>query len=237
MRLNQDTVISIDPTSNDAIPCDDTTELLSKRIPIIFVPYAERHVETYHEWMQSPELLDLTASERLSLSDEYESMKHWRDDPTKLTFIILDPTVGPNFMAGDVNLCLVNDEDIGDNVGEVEVMIAESKSRRKGLAQLAILVIMSYASRYLNVQKFIAKILHKNYASINLFMNKLRFREYRNVKAFGETHLYRDLDEELRSVLDKVWSLCQVQSFKSSLLFDLALDNANGRSCDPHNVL
>lgn len=237
MRLNQDTVILIDVVEGNGTERDETTKQLFKQTPIAFVPYTEKHVKIYHDWMQSSELLDLTASERLSLSDEYKSMKNWREDPTKLTFIILDPSVGPNFMAGDVNLCLLNDEDIGDNVGEVEVMIAETKSRRKGLAQLAILLIMCYANRFLNVQKFIAKILRTNHASIDLFVNKLGYREYRRVDAFEEIHFYRDLDEELRTTLHKVWTMSRVQSFQGSSFFNLALDNADDHCSDSDNAI
>jgi hypothetical protein len=36
------------------------------------VPYRKQHVATYHAWMQRDELLASTASERLTLEEEYE---------------------------------------------------------------------------------------------------------------------------------------------------------------------
>lgn len=43
----------------------------------------------YHEWMQDPFLLDATASEPLTMEQEIEMQKEWRDDEKKCTFIIL----------------------------------------------------------------------------------------------------------------------------------------------------
>ena len=35
------------------------------------VPYKPIHVPKYHNWMKEPEMLELTASEPLSLEEEY----------------------------------------------------------------------------------------------------------------------------------------------------------------------
>jgi hypothetical protein len=34
----------------------------------------------YHDWMQSPELLEQTASERLTISQEYDMQRSWYED-------------------------------------------------------------------------------------------------------------------------------------------------------------
>lgn len=56
---------------------------------VVLVPYRPEHVETYHEWMKSPFLLEMTGSEPLSYEEEVEMQMTWRDDEDKCTFILL----------------------------------------------------------------------------------------------------------------------------------------------------
>lgn len=56
----------------------------------VLVPYRPQHVPTYHSWMQDPDLLEATASEPLTLHEEFEMQSSWRDDPNKCTYIVLD---------------------------------------------------------------------------------------------------------------------------------------------------
>lgn len=60
MRLNQNTV------------------LLGKKV--VLVPYTSKHVPRYHKWMESEELRHLTASEPLTLEQEYAMQRSWRED-------------------------------------------------------------------------------------------------------------------------------------------------------------
>ncbi|KAJ5610494.1 hypothetical protein N7510_007213 [Penicillium lagena] len=57
----------------------------------LLVPYSPRHVPRYHEWMQDEEIQEATASEPLTLDEEYAMQRSWRLDPDKLTFIICRP--------------------------------------------------------------------------------------------------------------------------------------------------
>lgn len=56
---------------------------------IILVPYTLKHVGKYHQWMQCPILREETDSEELSIEEEIEMCKSWKNDEDKLTFIIL----------------------------------------------------------------------------------------------------------------------------------------------------
>ena len=44
----------------------------------VLVPYRKEHVETYHEWMKSDFLLQMTGSEPLSFEEELEMQESWK---------------------------------------------------------------------------------------------------------------------------------------------------------------
>ena len=113
-------------------------------------------------------------------------------------------------MAGDVNLFFNEPDD--KSVAEIEVrsashngrgdrpadshpppppaqiMIAEPRSRRRGLAQEALRLMMAYAAESLGCRRFVAKIGQANVASLGLF-RKLGFREFKRVEVFSEVHM------------------------------------------------
>ncbi len=140
----------------------------------VLVPYRREHVETYHRWMQDPHLQQTTESEPLTMEQEYDMQRSWREDEDKCTFIVLDPTLpgGPpepppavgeaqplepeqrsvQLMSGDVNLYFNDPDDRA--VAEIEVMVAEPRSRRKGIAREALQLMMAFAVARLGVTRF-----------------------------------------------------------------------------------
>ncbi|KAM3414875.1 hypothetical protein BST61_g10018 [Cercospora zeina] len=141
---------------------------------ILLVPYSENHVPTYHEWMQDRDLQEATASEPLSMEEEYAMQRSWRNDRDKLTFIVcrpLESSLSPtetarttiarakvddvaDRMIGDINLFLFPpdseemEEDVaalgGSIVGEVELMIARKELQQKGYGRAALLTFLDY---------------------------------------------------------------------------------------------
>lgn len=110
---------------------------------VTLVPYRKEHVEQYNKWMQNPYLQEMTESESLSLEDEYAMQRTWAEDEEKCTFILLDNSLGDpscshlgGHMAGDINLFFNDSEE--RTTAEIEVMVAEEKSRRKVLCKATI---------------------------------------------------------------------------------------------------
>lgn len=180
---------------------NENTILIGDKVAL--VPYKPEHVPKYHEWMKSPFLQEMTASEPLTLEEEYEMQTSWHEDEEKLTFIIVslpndstqslkdipqseikDSTV----MVGDVNI-FFNDPDNDPTFGEIEVMIAEADFRRTGRGKEALEIIMGYAMEVIGIKTFQAKISLKNEPSINLFKSKFGFYEVSVSQVFEEVVL------------------------------------------------
>ncbi|KAK0473524.1 GNAT domain-containing protein [Armillaria luteobubalina] len=142
---------------------NESTVLIGRKV--VLVPYDEGHVSKYHSWMENDELRSLTASDRLTLEEEFDMQRKWREDDDKLTFIILarherdlllddktnvmlsDPRIRSLPMAGDVNMFLNGaPEDEDEFTAEVEIMIAEPDYRRGGLALEALQLMLQYAT-------------------------------------------------------------------------------------------
>lgn len=207
------------------------TLLASRPHPAVLVPYTAAHVPVYHAWMQSPDLLSKTGSEMLTLEEEHANMRSWRDDPRKLTFIILNSRgEEQNYMVGDVNLYLLDPEaeELGGKdtvVAEVEVMVADEASRNAGMANVSLMLIMAYAREKLKVDVFVAKIKEDNEPSLKLFEKRLQFQFYKKVEAFGEIHLKLPVDDNVGRRLSVVRRLSVEESYGESVYSKVPIAN------------
>ncbi|XP_059169001.1 N-acetyltransferase 9-like protein isoform X2 [Physella acuta] len=149
--------------------------------------------------MESEELRQLTASERLSLEEEYEMQRKWREDCDKCTFIILSKESyltsslsetskkEIECMIGDVNIFYTpNSHDRSE--GEVEIMIAEPSARGKSMGKEAVCLVMKYAQDILKTTLFTCKIGFENTTSLHLFQS-LGFIEISRSDVFKELTL------------------------------------------------
>lgn len=101
--------------------------------------------------------------------------------------------------AGDVNF-FFNDHD-DKNIAEIEIMIAEQGSRRKGLALEALNLFMAYGVGVLGITKFRAKIGEANAASLALFVQKLGYQEISRSSVFEEVTLELPVSGEVQQRL------------------------------------
>ncbi|KAH6596521.1 hypothetical protein BASA50_005071 [Batrachochytrium salamandrivorans] len=176
------------------------TALVSQETSLILVPYTPEHVPVYHDWMKSPYLREMTASEPLTLEQEYEMCDSWRTDETKCTFIVLSQSMSGNRhgplndmagMIGDVNLYF---NDVYDkSSAEIEIMIAEPSARHKGYGRRAVLLMMTYGIENLGVSKYTAKISLTNIPSHDLF-ESLGFKVVSVSEIFQEETLEYDME-------------------------------------------
>lgn len=133
---------------------------------MLLVPYEHSHVLKYHGWMQDPSIQEATASEPLTLEEEYENQESWRTSPDKLTFIVCQPLPSaspdsshvvagevdsPVHMIGDINFFINPSEEEdkeGLYEGEVDIMIAEPAYRGKGVGKEAVSAFLWWIIRH-----------------------------------------------------------------------------------------
>ncbi|XP_049888078.1 alpha/beta-tubulin-N-acetyltransferase 9 isoform X1 [Pectinophora gossypiella] len=182
---------------------NSNTEIIGQKV--MLVPYRDYHVPKYHIWMKSEELQKLTASEPLTLDEEYEMQKSWREDEDKCTFIILDKchyeqeSDEIESMIGDTNIFIVDRE---LEIGEIEIMLAEETARGKKLGWEAVILMLLYGIKHIHLKMFEAKISFSNEISITMF-KKLGFEEKSRSDVFQEVTLQKKVTEEWIEWLSK----------------------------------
>ncbi|XP_052818317.1 N-acetyltransferase 9-like protein [Mya arenaria] len=183
---------------------NENTKLVSGKV--VLVPYEKKHVLKYHEWMKSEELQQLTASEPLTLEEEYSMQESWRNDDNKCTFIVLDKkrydhteASEIDSMVGDVNL-FFNDE-VDKSTAEIEIMIADPSARGQGIGKEALFCMMVYGFEELSVRCYTAKIGYDNHTSATMF-TKIGFKEIQKSDVFRETtYELRVTDDVIAGIL------------------------------------
>jgi hypothetical protein len=106
-------------------------------------------------------------------------------------------------LIGDINFFLKKDEEDGDSIeAEVNIMIGEADSRRKGLAKEALLLGFRYVIEQHKATSIIARISDENIASISLFETKLQWKIESHSDVFGETTFKSVSDAAFKSSLE-----------------------------------
>ncbi|EKM74964.1 hypothetical protein AGABI1DRAFT_47168 [Agaricus bisporus var. burnettii JB137-S8] len=165
------------------------TVLLGNRV--VLVPYRIHHVPKYHEWMLDPQLRDLTASEPLSLEEEYDMQQKWQNDEDKLTFIILARQADdqlPNGLGLSSLTAPVLPEDSKVKslpmVGDVNLFL---KGTRPGSAHSTVQAPLSLTN-IIAPDRLVVRISDSNEPSIRLF-EKLGFKTTKKVEIFQEVEM------------------------------------------------
>jgi RimJ/RimL family protein N-acetyltransferase len=111
---------------------------------------------------------EATASEPLTLEEEYANQESWRTSHDKLTFIVCQPLPdpahelkhvdggkvdSPDRMVGDINFFVYPSSDDSDELtdlyeGEVDIMIADEANRSKGFGRAAVTALLYYVTRH-----------------------------------------------------------------------------------------
>ncbi|WAQ96053.1 NAT9-like protein [Mya arenaria] len=141
---------------------NENTKLVSGKV--VLVPYEKKHVLKYHEWMKSEELQQLTASEPLTLEEEYSMQESWRNDDNKCTFIVLDKKRYDHTEASEI----------------------DPSARGQGIGKEALFCMMVYGFEELSVRCYTAKIGYDNHTSATMF-TKIGFKEIQKSDVFRET--------------------------------------------------
>ncbi|KAM0433960.1 hypothetical protein ACHAPT_003904 [Fusarium lateritium] len=137
---------------------------------VLLVPYESHH--SFNKADARKDIQEATASEPMTLEEEYENQLSWRTSSDKLTFIVCAPLEGSTsvvkagtadadeLMRGDINFFLhtyeaddeaeaASAEAHGWLTGEVDVMIASLSHRGRGMGRAAVQALLTYLQKHM----------------------------------------------------------------------------------------
>lgn len=183
--------------------CREGLRIQGKNVTL--VPYGPSHVPVVNRWLKNDRLRELVSARPLSLADEYKQQEEWSNDETKRAFIICrrqrprrkkgrkgreknsDAIEKP---VGTVDLFIYDETDSSrSRYGEVIIMIAERRWRRRGVAREAVAMAVKFGIVAVGLDRIVAKIMDTNQASI-AFFTSMGFQTYEHDDDFDMTHMH-----------------------------------------------
>lgn len=106
-------------------------------------------------------------------------------------------------MIGDTNIFITDNVSA---IGEIEIMIAEESARGKKLGWEAVILMLLYGIKFINLKVFEAKISLENKISISMF-KKLGFEEKSKSEVFQEITLEKNVTDDWLQSLESNFQL------------------------------
>lgn len=106
-------------------------------------------------------------------------------------------------MIGDTNIFITEKEAA---IGEIEIMVADKAARGKKLGWEAVILMLLYGIKHINLKVFEAKISYENEISISMF-KKLGFEEKSRSEIFKEITLEKTVTVDWLKWLEDCFQL------------------------------
>jgi len=171
--------------------------------------FALRHCDKYSQWMQDPELLELTKSDPMDFTQVVQLQKDMEVSESAWMSIVMCRTT--NQMIGDVGIYaheFLAEED-GDCVAEINLMIAEKSWRGKGLGKQIVELATDWAISNTLIGRLVAKIDQENHCSLRLFEKLGWSRRSQSETEWGEVIFEKPLKRDNMMISEKAKEFIQ----------------------------